>query len=932
MVGSVRGLNTDGAIIEQFLAAMREHGIDIDEPIVADGKFHRYHVAGDRARTRNAWAKLVIDEHPAGMYGCNKRHTGEKFTWTMKGARPLTPEERRQIKATAATRAAQRQAEIEMNHAHAAERATSLYEAAAPVTEHPYLALKGVPSSARLRVGRWYWIDEETGEEVVLSENALLVPMMDPSLRIHSLQAIWDDGEGGFRKQYLKNGTKEGKFVSVGKPRDNTILIAEGLATGLSLWQCTAHAVVVAFDAGNLIHVAKEVRRVFPEHIILLCADNDAWTHGPIDNPGVHFARAAASAINGLVIFPEFVNTETKPTDFNDLHQLEGEAIVREFIDRALVPPAEAPEVAMADEAGPIDPPAAGAPDLPSATPPGPGDGDGRPEHNGYFSILGYDHDVYYFFQHEKRQVLHFTYSQMHEGGFIHLAALNWWEENFPGKSDGINKKGAMEFLMRTANKRGIFKPDNLRGRGAWYDNGRSIYHHGQYLTVDGATIDVTRIKSRFVYELGVDLPPPADVALTDDEGHDLLGIAEQFRWSKPGSAALLMGWITLAPLCGALKWRPHIWLTGNAGSGKSTIVESFVNSLLDGVALYVNGSNSTEPGVRQKLRADALPVIIDESEQNEERDVQRMQSILSLMRQSSSASQAKTYKGTTGGNAMDFNIRSMFCLASIQVGVKHKSDSERISILTLKPAMVGAKAAEQWEALKDELHRLIVSDPDISMRLFRRSLDMLPTILKNIEVFKAAAARVFKSQRAGDQYGTLLAGCWALINQKEATTADAEYLINAYEWKEHVDDSENDEAQNALAGLLESHIRGPRSIDFTVYEALSAATNRYTKDLELDPAVAAAMLGRHGMKVEGKYLILSNASNELRSLMENTSFKADWRGVLLRLPGADRNDNKPVRMNGAAVKVTRISLSSIFVDDSQVIVKPAQPESVAPF
>ena len=66
------------------------------------------------------------------------------------------------------------------------------------------------------------------------------------------------------RKQYLKHGAKEGKFVSIGKPRDNVILIAEGLATGLSLWQCCSHAVIVAFDAGDLIHAAREARRVLP--------------------------------------------------------------------------------------------------------------------------------------------------------------------------------------------------------------------------------------------------------------------------------------------------------------------------------------------------------------------------------------------------------------------------------------------------------------------------------------------------------------------------------------------------------------------------------------------------------------------------------------------------------------------------------------------
>jgi phage/plasmid primase-like uncharacterized protein len=345
----------DHLVIEQLTSAMREHGIDIDELIVADGRLHRYHVEGDRGRSRNAWAVLHIDEHPAAQFGCYKRWGSEKFTWTMKGTRPLTADERREIKATAAARAAQRQAETEINHQHAAERARAIYDAAEPVTEHPYLTLKGVPSSAKLRVGNWHYIDEETGEEILVSDRALLVPMMDAALRIHSLQAIFDDGEGGFRKQYLRHGAKEGKLVSIGKPRDNVILIAEGLATGLSLWKCCNHAVIVAFDAGNLIHVAREARRVLPDATILLCADNDAWSHTPIDNPGTHYAHIAAAAVNGLVVHPEFVNTDSKPTDFNDLHQLEGEDAVRGYIERALVPLSDARGSVPADQEIPVD-------------------------------------------------------------------------------------------------------------------------------------------------------------------------------------------------------------------------------------------------------------------------------------------------------------------------------------------------------------------------------------------------------------------------------------------------------------------------------------------------------------------------------------------------------------------------------------------------
>jgi phage/plasmid primase-like uncharacterized protein len=91
------------SIIDQFMADMRANGIDIDEPIVADGKRHRYYVRGDKRNSRNAWAILHIDDHPAGVYGYWKM-PGERFKWSMKGSVKLTPAERKQLKETARRR------------------------------------------------------------------------------------------------------------------------------------------------------------------------------------------------------------------------------------------------------------------------------------------------------------------------------------------------------------------------------------------------------------------------------------------------------------------------------------------------------------------------------------------------------------------------------------------------------------------------------------------------------------------------------------------------------------------------------------------------------------------------------------------------------------------------------------------------------------
>jgi putative DNA primase/helicase len=904
---------SEHAVIDEFVAAMRERDIPVDEPIVADGKLHRYHVEGDRGRVRNAWAILHIDEHPAGEFGCNKRYNGTKFPWSMKGT-GLSAAARAAIKEKAKLRAQQREIEDDIRHAEAARKALEIYKAGVPVTEHPYLTYKGVPSCPRFRVGPWYFTDDETGEDILITDNALLVPMMAGSQTILSIQAIFADERepSGFRKQNMRGGKVAGAFVMIGAPQDNVILVTEGVATGLSLWQCTGHGVLCAFTCGNLDAVTRQARAFRPDARILICADNDVWTERPVKNPGLVAAQAAAVNSGALVAYPQFLNTDTKPTDFNDLHQLEGESIVREVIARALRPtPAEIdPRAPLPEDYDDDD-------YLPPDGPDGGGGYEG-PANNVYFAILGYDHGCYYIFQHEQRQIYEYSKSDLNEGGFLELADTNWWEDNFPSSTGGIDKRRAMNFIFRTANAKGIFTPDNIRGRGAWLDNDRNVFHHGQYLTVDGERVDVTRITGLYMYEHGAPHCIPVDPPLTDAEGFKLLELAGKFRWTMPGSAALLMGWIALAPFCGALKWRPHIWITGNAGSGKSTVVNAMVNSLLAGMTLYGLG-NSTEAGFRQVLKTDALPVLIDESEQNEEKDVQRIQAILALMRQASTESQARTFKGTAGGSAMYWHIRSMFCLSSIQVGVKNQADSERISVLTLQPKLTDERAADQWETLREEIHSLVIRAPNISGRLFRRTLSNLPTLLRNIEMFKAAAARLFKSQRSGDQYGTLLAGCFSTFSTKLATAEDAEWVINNYKWTEHVEDGTGeDEGHRALQGLLEAQIRAPGGIDLTVYEVLSVAHGIYRKGVEIEPDMAVALLGRYGMKITDNHLLLSNTSTELRNLMADTNFAADWRGILLRLPGADRNDNKAVRMNGVCVKVTRVALCQIFEGEPQ--------------
>lgn len=912
--------------IEKFRDAMAERGIVTRDDIIPDGKLHRIRVDGDKKGQRNGWYILHCDEKPAGAFGCNRRYgNDQKFTWTAKATKPLTPAERRELRERMERQKLEREAAERARHAAAATLAQQIWDSAEECTQHPYLTKKCIKSHG-LRVGVWEKVNPDTGEVRVISKRALLIPIRDTKKRIHSLQAIFPSKVMGDRdKDYLKDGAKEGLFYSFGKPLTVdgklVIVICEGYATGASIHEATGHAIIVAFDAGNLLPVARVIRERFPDALIIMAADNDQWTLQPVENPGVTRARQAATEVGGLIAVPPFAAElgevgKGGPSDFNDLHEREGMDAVRKVFADALAPePVE--QVEEIGEVPPWDGPdeIESAPEpQPAATPPDDDDDeDGRPENNGHFTILGYDHDDYYLFLHGKKQMVKRTKGDFTEAGLIELAPLNWWELNFAGdKSSSINRKAATEFIVRTAEKRGIYDPSRIRGRGAWTDQDRMVFHHGSHLSVDGVRTDITKISSRYVYELDRSLPEPADTPLTDEEGMKLLETAELFRWTKPGSAALLAGFVVLAPLCGALRWRPHIWLTGGAGCGKSTVLNDYVHVLMNGMEVFAQG-NSSEAGIRQTLKADALPVLFDESESNEERDALRIQGVLSLIRQASTESQARTLKGTAGGDAMAFHIRSMFCMASIQVAIKHQADVDRLTVLALRSRRDDAHPEATWKRISEGLYEM-QRDKTLPARLFRRSLDLLPVIQQSIAVFTEVAAKKFGSQRDGDQYGTLLAGAWSLVSREPVTHAEAEAMIDSYDWSEHLENNEVDESQRALSALMEAHIRN-NGIEITVHELVSCASGIPTDGLDLTASKANAILERHGMRVKDGRLLLSNTSNELRRLFSGSTFEADWRNMLLRTGGADRYNNKSIKFNGVQSKCISLPLDPILFD-----------------
>jgi putative DNA primase/helicase len=278
----------------------------------------------------------VDDDGRGGVFTCHR--CGVSGNWTDRDAttgRSVVPPaelERR--------REEQREAERQ-RHTVIAQQADDLWRAGRinDAATHPYVTRKRI-SPYRARVD---------------GNGHLMLDARDIQQRLWSLQTIDPDGE----KRFLPGGRIAGTFHPIsGSAARRVLVICEGFATGASIRAAVDVLVICAWHCGNLERVARDFRTLRPDWRIVIAGDDDHATDG---NPGRTKAEAAAAAVDGVMVLPRFA-TETRGTDFNDLHCIEGIDAVRAQIEpwldvpRGTSPVEEAPP--PADERGnPLDGP-----------------------------------------------------------------------------------------------------------------------------------------------------------------------------------------------------------------------------------------------------------------------------------------------------------------------------------------------------------------------------------------------------------------------------------------------------------------------------------------------------------------------------------------------------------------------------------------------
>jgi len=843
-------------------ALLDEMSPNAPEYIEWDGKIHRYKWMGDKRR--NAWYIAHIDGSEAWAAWGNWKHPDARGSWSSrKGAGRLDPDTRERIrKAQQERRERDRQKKARADRRYGRLFAES--EKADP--QHPYLIRKAI-GAYNLR---------QTGQR-------LLVPMRDPdSGSVVSVQAITLDGF----KRFAKGGRARGLYCGLGKPSPGgRLIIAEGYATGATIHGITGSSVVVAFSAQNMPLVADSMRKRFPDASIVVAADNDRFTTG---NPGLTYARKAAERVSGVVACPQFVDDDGKPTDFNDLAHIEGEESVRAQLEH----PSDSP----------VPPDAEPAAEEPQRAPDDVAPG--QP-----FRCLGYDGGVYYYLVRATGQLAALSASKHDGKHLLTLAPLEWWSGAFvPERGTGADWSAAADRMFRACERQGVFSPSRIHGRGCWQEPRGVVMHLGDRLRLPDGTMttpqDYVSHHDRHIYQKQQILKGPAEIPATDQEAADVLDLFRSLRWEMDASGLLAAGWSVLAPVCGALAWRPHIWITGGKGSGKTTILDDVIRPLLADMVLFVQGF-STEAGVRQSLKSDALPVLFDEAERGKDDRIGR---ILELARQASAESHATVAKGSAGGDAVSFVLRSMFCLSSIGAGLQNSADKSRFAVLPLQSSegFTAQQNAAQWGKLEKKIDTVMT--PDVGRRIIARTVRDLPQIKANVNIFRRAAAEHLGTQRMGDQFGTLLAGAWSLTSSGLATEQQADAFVAGVEWSSFTEGAKERDEEHCLARIMEQTIPvdGQHTREtLSIAELVQVCHDRTGPGENVSERIADAALQRCGVRVLGTGVAVANQSEWLSRLMEHTMFASQWGTVLKRLPGAAPSRDKVRFGPGAGKRAT---------------------------
>lgn len=334
--------------------------------------------------------------------------------------------------------------------------------------------------------------------------------------------------------------------------------------------------------------------------------------------------------------------------------------------------------------------------------------------------------------------------------GEQHWLLEQWGRKDNKGNpTGGLHTDAVTNVLTAACDREGIIDPiSQVRGVGAWTDDsGQLVLHLGDKVLL-GEAYESPGRHGRFIYPAFPPALRPDPDPANGDAAAELLGILGTWNWADPFMAHLVLGFIGQGYMAAAVRWRTHVILDGERGSGKSSLQDLMIG--LFGPWL-VFASNVTEAGLRQQMQSKGQPVFIDEFEAGQA--PAKKAAVVELLRQASSGGIA--LRGGDNHVGHSFTVRFPAIVSSIAPVPLLPQDESRMARVKLLSLPEGSRRPNLSPERLAPLGR----------RLMRRTVDgwrRWPA------TFAAYAAELERSAgadaRMQDTLGTLLAAADLLL------------------------------------------------------------------------------------------------------------------------------------------------------------------------
>lgn len=463
------------------------------------------------------------------------------------------------------------------------------------------------------------------------------------------------------------------------------------------------------------------------------------------------------------------------------------------------------------------------------------------------------------------------------------------------GETGKIDWKWAARTMIEECDEMGIYDPMKTRGTGVYFDRGRLVINAGNELIVDGKPEGIFNFKGEFLYESRSTIQRITNA--TDSDLSLIHSITKRLPFVDAGGADIFIGMIICGYLSGVIDWRPHAWLIGAKGSGKSKAMQLIANALTHTTGGRYHKGRTTAPGIMQGLHNSATIICLDEQgEVNNIQQNERIQAIIQMARNSSTDDNATEAKGGAYGKGSEYLSKCCFMFASIFHSIDQPQDKDRFSFIKFAESPA---SKENWPGLQKDL--LATFTPEFASSVFWRVATDARSVLDVIKSFVETLARVPANRRRDcDQWGTILGAAWWVTHPGQ-TPSESE-IIKMYGDSRTNDISEDDSVnfgETAIKSFLGfvppmerssigEHIhtcaiggwRDPRSRE---YKAAAASGDEMSE----------AFLQRFGVRVENEkdgLLVIKVCINnqKVKEIMTRIGFP-NYTAVLLTYPGAQR-------------------------------------------